>query len=121
MKKQQDCCDQILKRLDKLDDILAALKNLQGENDKLEGELNDLRNQHNMLRDQVDGLPKPLTEQADHQDRQRRRQRALSTRPSAGTRNSPCWVSTSGPRSEPSRTGDFTMTGTRPVLLAFRR
>ena len=27
-KKQQDCCDQILKRLDKLDDILAALKNL---------------------------------------------------------------------------------------------
>ena len=28
-KKQLDCCEQILKRLDKLDDILAALKNLQ--------------------------------------------------------------------------------------------
>src|SRR5262249_22935361 len=27
-KKQQECCDQILKKLDKLDDILAALKNL---------------------------------------------------------------------------------------------
>jgi hypothetical protein len=63
MKKQQDCCDQILKRLDKLDDILAALKNLQGENDKLRGELADLRNQQNTLRDQVNGLPKPLTEQ----------------------------------------------------------
>jgi hypothetical protein len=61
MKKQEDCCAQILKRLDKLDDILAALKNLQGENDKLQGELNDLRNQHNALRDQVANLPKPLT------------------------------------------------------------
>ncbi len=29
-KKQQECCDQILKKLDKLDDILAQLKNLQG-------------------------------------------------------------------------------------------
>src|ERR1051325_3515079 len=63
MKKQEDCCAQILKRLDKLDDILAALKNLQGENDKLRGDLNELRNQHNALRDQVAGLPKPLTQQ----------------------------------------------------------
>jgi hypothetical protein len=61
LKKQQECCDQILKRLDKLDDILAGLKNLQGDNDKLRGELTDLRNQHNALRDQVAGLPKPLT------------------------------------------------------------
>ncbi len=59
--KQEDCCNQILRRLDKLDDILAALKNLQGENDKLRGQLDDLRNQHNALRDQVAGLPKPLT------------------------------------------------------------
>ena len=29
MKKQEECCQQILKRLDKLDDILASLKNLQ--------------------------------------------------------------------------------------------
>jgi hypothetical protein len=62
LKKQEECCAQILKRLDKLDDILAALKNLQGENDKLAGQLNDLRNQHNALRDQVAGLPKPLTQ-----------------------------------------------------------
>jgi K319-like protein/OmpA family protein len=59
--KQEDCCNQILRRLDKLDDILAALKNMQGENDKLRAELDDLRNQHNMLRDQVAALPKPLT------------------------------------------------------------
>ena len=62
-KKQEECCAQILKRLDKLDDILAQLKNLQGENDKLRGEVGDLRNQQNMLKDQVAGLPKPLSEQ----------------------------------------------------------
>ena len=44
-KKQQECCDQILKRLDKLDDILAAIKNLEGENDRLKSEDGDLRNQ----------------------------------------------------------------------------
>src|ERR1022692_4597725 len=60
-KKQQDCCDQILKRLDKLDDILAALKNLQGENERLKTELGDLRNQQNSLKDQVNGMPKAVT------------------------------------------------------------
>src|ERR1035441_7423064 len=60
-KKQQDCCDQILKRLDKLDDILAALKNLQGENERLKTELGDLRNQQNALKDQVNGMPQPVT------------------------------------------------------------
>ncbi len=61
MKKQQECCEQILKRLDKLDDILAALKNLQGENDRLKGEVADLRNQQNALKDQIANEPKPLT------------------------------------------------------------
>jgi len=60
-KKQQDCCDQILKRLDKLDDILAALKNLQGENERLKTELGDLRNQQNALKDQVNNMPKSVT------------------------------------------------------------
>jgi hypothetical protein len=60
-KKQADCCDQILKRLDKLDDILAALKGLQGENDRLKSELADQRNQLNSLKDQMSGQTKPLT------------------------------------------------------------
>lgn len=60
-KKQEECCAQILKRLDKLDDILAQLKNLQGESDKLRGEVSDLRNQQNALKDQVNNLPKPLS------------------------------------------------------------
>jgi hypothetical protein len=61
-KKQQECCEQILKRLDKLDDILAALKGLQGENDRLKTELADLRNQQNALKDLVNGTPKGVTE-----------------------------------------------------------
>jgi hypothetical protein len=61
-KKQEECCTQILKRLDKLDDILAALKNLQGENDRLKTEMADLRNQQNALKDQVAGQPKAVTE-----------------------------------------------------------
>jgi hypothetical protein len=60
-KQQADCCTEILKRLDKLDDILAQLKNLQGANDRLNTELGDLRNQENALRDQVNGMH-PITE-----------------------------------------------------------
>ena len=61
-RSSRNAATRFLKRLDKLDDILAALKNLQGENDKLKSEVSDLRNQHNALKDQVNGLPKPLTE-----------------------------------------------------------
>ncbi len=61
-KKQQECCDAILKRLDKLDDILAALKALQGENAALKGELADQRNQINTLRDRIENPPKPAVE-----------------------------------------------------------
>jgi hypothetical protein len=57
-----DCCNNILRRLDKLDEILAAVKALQGDNDKLRGELADLQKDHNALKDQLAGIPKPLTE-----------------------------------------------------------
>src|SRR5262249_31762455 len=38
--KKMDCCDDVLK---KLDDILAALRDLKGENDKLKQEVADLK------------------------------------------------------------------------------
>jgi len=59
LKQQADCCAQILKRLDKLDDILAAVKALQGDNDRLKSELADTRNQLNNLKDQVNGIHMP--------------------------------------------------------------
>jgi len=110
MKKQEECCAQILKRLDKLDDILAAIKNLQGENDKLRGDLTELRNQHNQLRDQVAGLPKPLTEQ---QTTTIAHTEALGAVDEAQKRNKKFSLLglNIGPTFGPQRRGDFTMTG----------
>ncbi|HUA64130.1 MAG TPA: OmpA family protein [Verrucomicrobiae bacterium] len=63
LKQNADCCAQILKRLDKLDDIMAAVNALKGENDSLRSQIADLRNGENALRDQVNGLRPPLSAQ----------------------------------------------------------
>jgi hypothetical protein len=55
-----DCCNDVRRQLDKLDDILSALKNLQGENQKLRDELGAVKNQQDTIRDQVSGLPKTI-------------------------------------------------------------
>ena len=119
-KKQEECCAQILKRLDKLDDILAALKALQGDNDRLKGELADLRNAHNALKDQVANLPKPLNEQ---QTQSIAHTEAMGAVDEAQKRNKKFTMlgMNIGPTFGPGRTGDFTFRATRPVLLAVRR
>lgn len=43
MRKQEECCSEILRRLDKLDDILAAITGLKNENDKLRSELDQVK------------------------------------------------------------------------------
>lgn len=53
MKKQEECCNEILKRLDKLDDILNALNGLKNENDKLRSELGQLKNAQDDLANRV--------------------------------------------------------------------
>lgn len=63
LKKQEECCSNILKRLDKLDDILAALRDLKGENDRLKGQVAELQGQEKALEDKVNGLPKPLSKE----------------------------------------------------------
>ncbi len=57
-KKQQDCCEDILKKLDKLDEILAMLRDLKNENDGLKREMADLRNAQSGLGKQVAEQPK---------------------------------------------------------------
>jgi hypothetical protein len=59
----QDCCGDILKRLDKLDDIAKALQQLVDQNAALRKEVDDLKNQQTALENKVGGMPKPLTEQ----------------------------------------------------------
>lgn len=60
---QKKCCDDILRRLDKLDDIANMLQKMMGENDALRKDLAALRSAHDELDKYVKGQPKPLTEQ----------------------------------------------------------
>ncbi len=110
MKKQEECCDQILKRLDKLDDILSALKNLQGDNDKLRADLDDLRNQHNLLKDQVAALPKPLSEQQTQNIAHTEAQGALDEAQRRNKKFSLVGLDI-GPAFGGGRTGDFSASG----------
>jgi len=57
--KQEDCCQAILKKLDKLDEILALLKNLKDENDRLKRDVADLKQAQAGIRKEVAELPKP--------------------------------------------------------------
>jgi len=57
--KHRDCCDAILKRLDKLDEILAAIKDLKAENDKLKQDVAALQQAQAGVQKQVAELPKP--------------------------------------------------------------
>jgi hypothetical protein len=109
-KKQQECCDQILKKLDKLDDILAALKNLQGENDKLRAELNDQRNQLNTLKDQVNGLPKPLTATQTQNIAHTEAQGAVDEAQRRNKKFSNININI-GPNTGSQKTGDFSVDG----------
>jgi len=122
MKKQEECCAQILKRLDKLDDILAALKALQGDNDRLKTEMADLRNQHNMLRDQVAGLPKPLseaqTQNIAHTEAEGAAKGALEEAQRRNKKFSLLGLNI-GPTFGPKRTGDFTFSGRAQFFSPF--
>jgi hypothetical protein len=42
-KKQEECCSQILRRLDKLDEILAAIRDLKNQNEKLRADVEELK------------------------------------------------------------------------------
>ncbi len=62
-KSMQDCCDEILKRLDKLDEIARMLRDLADQNAGLRKEVDNLKQQQAALQSQVNGQPKPLTEE----------------------------------------------------------
>src|SRR5580692_11519853 len=118
LKQQADCCAQILKRLDKLDDILAAIKTLQGDNDRLKTELADVRNKENQLENEVNGLPKPLTE---GQTQNIAHNEAMGAVDEAQKRNKKFSVVglNIGPTFGPSRTGDFTVNGRAQFFSPF--
>jgi K319-like protein/OmpA family protein len=57
-KAQEECCSAILKKLDKLDDILAALNQLKNENKDLRGEIDALKAGQSGLKQEVAAVPK---------------------------------------------------------------
>lgn len=61
MAAQQKCCDEILRRLDKLDQIADMLKKVTGDNEQLRSDLANLRKAHDALDQYVKAQPKPLT------------------------------------------------------------
>lgn len=56
--RERMCCEEILKRLDKLDDILAAIRDLKAENDKLKQDVAALQKGQGAVEKQVAELPK---------------------------------------------------------------
>ena len=53
---QKKCCDDILRRLDKLDDIANMLQKMIGDQDALKKDLANLRQAHEALSDYVKGM-----------------------------------------------------------------
>src|SRR5580698_3958181 len=122
LKQQADCCAQILKKLDKLDDILAAMKALQGDNDRLKTEMADLRNKENQLETEVNGIPKPLSaQQTTDIARKEATDAATGALNEAQRRNQKFSIVglNIGPTFGPSRTGDFTVNGTAKFFSPF--
>lgn len=76
----QNCCDEILKRLDKLDEIARALKDLADQNAGLRHDLDNLKQQQADLESKVNGMPKPLTEQQTAQVVDQRLEKAREPR-----------------------------------------
>ena len=60
--EQEECCDQILKELEKLEEILATLQDLQDENQGLTDEIDQLRQAQRTLKDRMAATPAPATE-----------------------------------------------------------
>ena len=52
----QDCCDDVLKRLDKLDEILRMMRDLKDQNSALKGDLDGLKRQHQTILDKLAGM-----------------------------------------------------------------
>jgi hypothetical protein len=101
-----------------LDDILAAIKTLQGDNDRLKTELADVRNKENGLETQINGLPKPLSEQ---QTTNIAHNEAMGAVDEAAKRNHKFSIVglNVGPAYGPSRTGDFTVNGRAQFFSPF--
>ena len=85
-----DCCSEVLKKLDKLDDIAKMLKDLGDQNADLKKQLNDLKAAQQVLESKVNQPPPPVRLRRPPPARLARKW-PRSSRPRRN-RNSKCWV-----------------------------
>ncbi|MCW5978104.1 MAG: OmpA family protein [Bryobacteraceae bacterium] len=81
-KKQEECCDAILKKLDKLDEILAALVDLKNENARLRSDVDTLKQGHSVVEKELAQVPKtpPVSEERISQLSEEAAKRAFGPR-----------------------------------------
>lgn len=109
-KAQEECCTKILSRLDKLDEILAAVRDLKMDNDRLRGEVAALQKGQADVEQRIAGLPKPLTEQQTVSIAQAEGARVLEEQQRRNRKFSLLGLNI-GPTYGEGRTGDFTFSG----------
>lgn len=117
-KAQEACCTDILKRLDKLDDILAAVQSLKTENDRLRDELAGVRKDQAALQQQVAALPEPVTQPQAVAIAKAEGERVLEEQQRRNRKFSLLGVNI-GPTYGDGRTGDFTFSGSGRYFSPF--
>src|SRR5260221_3621604 len=110
LKKLEDCCNAILKKLDKLDDILAAIRDLKAENDRLKAAVAGLQ----QGKPQVVEGPKPLTYEQTQEIAKAEGDRALAAMEAEKAKHRK--FSLLGINAGPTTYCRFTFTGSRPVF-----
>ena len=113
LKKLEDCCNAILKKLDKLDDILAAIRDLKAENDRLKAAVAGLQ----QGKPQVVEGPKPLTYEQTKEIAKAEGDRALAAMEAENAKHRK--FSLLGINAGPTTYGGLTFTGSGRFFAPF--
>src|SRR6266481_3964196 len=117
LKKLEDCCNAILKKLDKLDDILAAIRDLKAENDRLKSDVAALKQGEAATQKEVGNLPKPLTSEETQRIAKAEGDRALAAMEAENAKHRK--FSLLGVNVGPTTYGGLTFTGSGRFFAPF--
>src|SRR5438067_5089690 len=118
LKKLEDCCNAILKKLDKLDDILAAIRDLKAENDRLKADVAGLKQGEAQTTKQVAELPRPLSEQQTREIASAAADKAINAMNAAEAARKR--FALIGINAGPSKYGELSLTGSGRFFAPFK-
>ncbi|MFB3776716.1 MAG: PKD domain-containing protein [Bryobacteraceae bacterium] len=113
------CCEDILKKLDKLDEILAMLKDLRTENDRLKQDVAALKQDADSLRKAQAGVEKQVAQLPRPPERQELAQMMESTAQKAIEETRPKRFHLLGLNVGPDTTGNLTVNGRARYFAPF--